>query len=108
MDNKSNVLIKNIGSAGHSAAIIGAPGINSGTSTGAINSISTGTLWGYYNCAYCNAYLNTTQYHSCLRSPFTLTFKNVTIEKVENGYIVSKDGKKYIVDSKEKLLEFIE
>lgn len=74
----------------------------------------SGILSGGYTCSYCGAYVPSFNLsgHNCISSQpavhIKYSSKSITIEKAENGYVVNKDGKKFVVDCKEKLLEFIE
>lgn len=47
-------------------------------------------------------------YHwTTITSPTTYESHYLTIDKVENGWIVNKNGKKYIVSKPEELLEYL-
>lgn len=57
-----------------------------------------------YNCQWCKPIITYTPYYS----GYTFYANNVSIRKVENGYIVNKDGKEFVITEKKDLLKYIE
>lgn len=85
----------------------GGGGGSSGTLIGSTGTIQTGTYTT--DQTNYNGYLTIPSYPQYYSHSYPIVSKyDVQLERVENGWILSKDGKRYIVTKAEEILQYLQ